>query len=190
MSIVAEDTIAGRRANWKIWLQKFIGAQVSGIEIGSYDGDSAVWFLKNICINSKSSLFCIDPWSNTSEPYASRNIDMSKVYETFLARTREFNNILHQRGYSGCVLSKIFSVAYDFAYVDGSHFPVDVLRDSVLLWPTIRKGGIVIWDDYAWQFKGPLTTPKIALDAFLSVYEGKYRLIHKGYQVAVEKLGD
>lgn len=79
---------------------------------------------------------------------------------------------------------------FDFIYIDGSHKACDVLSDSVLAWPLLRPEGVLIWDDYEWtplMSKGPLHEPKLAIDAFLSCYADQYRVISKGYQVAIEK---
>jgi hypothetical protein len=60
---------------------------------------------------------------------------------------------------------------------------------TVLSWPLLKQGGLMTFDDYEWQ-QDPnvLRRPKPAIDAFLTVYKTRYRLVHKGYQVTVEKL--
>jgi len=47
------------------------------------------------------------------------------------------------------------------------------------------------FDDYLWtDMPEELERPKIAIDGFLNVWECKYDIIHKGYQVHIRKLSD
>jgi hypothetical protein len=50
-------------------------------------------------------------------------------------------------------------------------------------------GGVVIWDDYKWgPGLPPEERPQPAIDAFLQVQAGSYRLLASGYQVMIERL--
>jgi hypothetical protein len=64
------------------------------------------------------------------------------------------------------------------------------LDDAVHCFRILAPGGVLIFDDYLWESEqglGPAHEPKMAIDAFLQIFEGKYRLLHKGAQVAIEK---
>lgn len=79
---------------------------------------------------------------------------------------------------------------FDFIYIDGSHQAKDVLTDACLSWNLLASGGIMIFDDYQWHPSGfkDYQTPKPAIDAFLSCFEGRYNPIWSGYQVAIQKV--
>ncbi len=78
---------------------------------------------------------------------------------------------------------------YDLVYIDGSHFAKDVMVDAVLAFEMLVDGGHIIFDDYEWSKRlGAPFIPKTAIDAFLSVYEGRIRVLHKDWQVIVEKI--
>lgn len=79
---------------------------------------------------------------------------------------------------------------FELVYVDGSHLALDVLVDAALSWPLLVDGGILVFDDYLWAELGdePLVRPGPAIDAFLTLVEGKYERIIGGHQVAVRKL--
>jgi len=63
---------------------------------------------------------------------------------------------------------------FDFIYIDGSHQAPDVLADAVLSSVLIRKGGIIVFDDYFWRDRMSrndcLRAPSVAIDAFKQIY--------------------
>lgn len=188
---VTADTLKDRTENWAKWLSRFSG-ETHAIEIGSYEGNSACWFAEYVLTHPKSTLLCIDAW-RPIEPYTSRGTDMDSVFERFRENTDKYPRISSIRADSHEILknlgmSRTYVGRFDFAYIDGSHWPVDVLEDSVLVWPLVKSGGIIIWDDYEWKYKGQFTEPKIAIDAFLHVYDRKYIMIDRGYQVCIQKV--
>ncbi len=78
---------------------------------------------------------------------------------------------------------------FDLVYVDGSHHSADSQSDAVFSWPMIRDRGVVIFDDYEWTFfPTEIDRPKLGIDAFLSVHPGQYRVLHRDYQLIIEKL--
>jgi hypothetical protein len=68
-----------------------------------------------------------------------------------------------------------------------------VLTDSTLVWPLVKVGGHVIWDDYRWKrvpWKRRLPKherPGEAIDAFLLAIRGQHELLFKNHQVGVRK---
>jgi hypothetical protein len=61
--------------------------------------------------------------------------------------------------------------------------------DAVLAWPLLKKGGLLTFDDYEWEGDpDPLHCPGVAINAFLSIFETHYAMIHKGYQIMIEKI--
>jgi hypothetical protein len=74
------------------------------------------------------------------------------------------------------------------AYIDGSHMAADVYADAVLAWSLVEPGGILIFDDYEWgEMDTERERPKLGIDAFLKAIEGKYRELHRGWQIAIAK---
>ena len=54
-------------------------------------------------------------------------------------------------GYSQNELKKLNKNYYDFIYIDGDHTNEGVFIDSVLSFPLLKNGGIIIFDDYLWS---------------------------------------
>jgi cephalosporin hydroxylase len=163
--------------NWQTYLGHLSGKEgVVGIEIGALYGDCSIFCAEKIANGPNSEHIIID--INNNE-YLSNNI-------------APFKNITFVQGKSYDVLRTHFTnISFaDYIYIDGSHLAIDVLSDAVLSWSLLKDDGILIFDDYGW---GVHTTdekqkPKLAIDAFLSAYQGHYQLILKGWQVFVKKL--
>ena len=79
---------------------------------------------------------------------------------------------------------------FDFIYVDGDHTAGAVLTDACMAWPMLRKGGIMVFDDYHWKPDGynEYQTPKRGVDAFSHVFGDQFKVVYDGYQIAVQKL--
>ena len=82
--------------------------------------------------------------------------------------------------------------SFDFVYVDGSHMILDVLQDAAMCRRLVRRGGILVFDDYEHALFpdsfGMTAGP--AINAFLSLLSGKYELMFKDWQVALRKDGE
>jgi hypothetical protein len=51
------------------------------------------------------------------------------------------------------------------------------------------RGGTMIFDDYEWAYMPePRSNPKLGIDSFLGAFDGQYRIVHRGFQIALEKL--
>ncbi len=77
---------------------------------------------------------------------------------------------------------------FDLIYVDAGHHEDEVRSDTNLAWPMLNVGGVMIWDDYLWEYP-PYggKNPKPAIDEFLIKNRGNYRVLFAAYQVIAEK---
>jgi hypothetical protein len=58
-------------------------------------------------------------------------------------------------------------------------------------WELLAVGGVLVFDDYGWGEPLPPThKPKIAIDAFTEIYKEKLHIIHKAYQLIIQKMKD
>jgi len=154
------------------------------LEIGSYEGRSAVWILENL-LDPDGSLVCIDTWLGGEEHSAK---DMSAVETRFDHNIARFGDkVAKVKDSSASALRKL-DASFRFIYIDGSHLAPDVLTDACLAWQLLEPGGILVFDDYCW---GPprdiLHRPKLAIDAFVNIFAEQLHIIHSGYQLAVKR---
>lgn len=145
--------------DWGNWLKDLIGKDnVNGIEIGCYEGQTSCWFSENILTGRNCSLVCIDSWGY--EP-------IEKKFDSNTAELR----IRKIKKYSYVALAELISqenLFYDFIYVDGNHDAHFVLIDMCMAWKILKKGGIMICDDYGWSNRKFNTPPKTAIDNWLN----------------------
>jgi predicted O-methyltransferase YrrM len=178
-------------ANWVEVLRPLRSTPVRVLEIGSWEGRSALFFLNYF---SASHVVCVDTFGGNVEHMRNPHF-AALVPETerrFDANVAAFGTRVEKiKGPSTDVLPQlgIASRRFDIVYVDGSHLPADVYSDGALAWPMVARTGIVIFDDYEFdEVKDESERPKLGIDAFLAAFEGQYRVIHKAYQVVIAKL--
>ena len=74
-------------------------------------------------------------------------------------------------------------------YIDGSHRAADVQVDASLSWHLIKRGGLIVFDDYLWSLEKPKEDrPQMAIDNFLRDFRLQLGILHKGYQVIVRRV--
>lgn len=172
------------------------------LEIGAFEGRATCFMLESLIPpDAEGEIHCVDNWQGGAEH---ADIPMAEVLARFRANVRATLRrcgrhcvVTHHKPSAAALLGLLgqgFEGRFDLAYVDGSHQAADVLEDLVLAFRLLRKGGLMICDDYAWQRQAPgaedvLDTPKIAVDAFTTIYRRRLRLPEwpTSYQVALIK---
>ncbi|MFO0802841.1 MAG: class I SAM-dependent methyltransferase [Gemmataceae bacterium] len=172
---------------WKKLFASLVGQPVQALEIGVFEGRSAIWMLEHVLIHPDSRLTWIDPLSGGSDHHA---MDLTGLAERLKQNLQRYSSKVHGHvGRSQEVLRGLADVSFDVVYLDGSHEAPDVLADAVLVWPLLKPGGLLGFDDYRWQgFPESERRPALAIDAFLRVHRGRYEDVHRGYQVWIRKL--
>jgi predicted O-methyltransferase YrrM len=174
------DWVADNVPHWERHLGHLRGRSgVRFLEVGTYEGRSTIWLLENILTHATATLDCIDTFDDTYAVTFERNIRMAP----------DGHKVRTLTGPSQEVLRTLPLEVYDAAYIDGSHSAPDVLEDIVLAFRLLKRDGIMVLDDYEWHERGDLLEePKVAIDAFLHVFSGRYELLHKDYQVVVKRI--
>jgi predicted O-methyltransferase YrrM len=155
-------------------------SDVSILEIGSSEGRSALFFL---CYMPCSRIVCIDPLQGALEPIFDHNL---RRFEDRITKIRDFSFP------ALTTMRKSGNYRFDLIYIDGNHQRETVMLDSVLAWPMLKAGGILIWDDYI-RYKSDRPSwerPTAAIDGFLVMHEGEFEELHRAKQVIVRKVDD
>lgn len=170
------------------------------LEVGSFEGRSAVWVLDNILKHPDSRLTCVDP---CYEGYASNlRFNLSPYIAEGKCRLMEEHSesglprLLNEAAIAATSRVKFELGTYDFVYIDGCHHSEYVLRDAVMSFLLLKEGGIMAFDDYLWrggEFRGTrlgVWNPQPAVDSFLAIHTGSVEVLDRGYQVWIRKTRD
>ncbi len=166
--------------------------ELKALEIGSWEGRSTCWLLENILTHETARITCIDTFEGSVEHQFYDESYLKSVEERFdfnIVKTGSHEKVKKLVGRSQDVMRSLPLNYYDILYIDGSHLASDVLEDAVIGWGLIKVGGIIIFDDYDFNFAdNPEQNTKIGIDAFLTVFAQKIKVIHKDFQVILEKI--
>lgn len=174
------------------------------LEIGSYEGKSAIWCLDNVLIEDNCHIVCVDSFMGAPESPHTKE-EAEALFTRFQANIEPYKNkVTVFPGSSYLMVRPLPLRAFDFVYIDGSHNAMDVLEDAVLSWRNLRKDGLMAFDDYMWRFNMHIEStpkfmkdnendlllhePKIAIDAFLQIYKHNYKLLDEGHQIWIQKI--
>ena len=152
------------------------------LEIGSFEGRSATWFLKHVLTDESSRIVCVDVfWRPGLEARFDHNIRLADRH----------GQVRKLKGNSADVLATLEPASFDAIYVDGGHEAATVLLDALLAWRLLKPGGTLIFDDYLWEPERPLSgRPQLAIDVFRETLAEELEHLHAGYQVIVRKRTD
>ena len=161
------------------------------LEIGSWEGLSSYFILKTF---KNATLTCVDTWQGSDE-HLEKNASLykktlSKVENTFNQNLSVFKKRLIK--FKGTSYS-FFNThneknVYDLIYVDGSHHSNDVLIDAIKSFEALKAGGLMIFDDYFWKYyPDALDNPAAAINTFLNLKKGSYKIILSYYQLIIKK---
>ena len=161
---------------WSRLLGPLTGQPLQALEVGSYEGRSAVWLLQNILTHSESQLTCVDMWDSA---------EVQRRFRSNIVETGRGERVVECVGESQVALRSVPGT-FDLIYIDGSHEARDILVDAALCWSLLKPGGLLLFDDYGWD--GPVEfPPRNAIDVFLQLWMTQIEVWHKGYQVIVRR---
>ena len=167
---------------WEAALASFKGKpDIRYLEIGLYEGRSALWMLENILTHPTARMTGLDIFESEVKARYFGNIGLSGAAD----------KVTTLIGYSQVTLRSLPLDSFDIVYIDGSHDENDVFEDAALSWRLLKKGGILIFDDYRWARYLPgrhkIGVPKLAIDAFYRCFEPQLEVLHKSNQLVLRK---
>jgi hypothetical protein len=158
------------------------------LEIGSFEGYSSLYFLKNF---PNSIITCVDTWENHKEY---KNFDLSKVEMNFDLNTNKYkNNLKKFKKTSDLFFKKNCSnkkCYYDIIYIDGDHFYETVFRDLINSFKVLKKGGLLIIDDFLGYnfYKDINENPISAIIVFINIFYNNIKILKITNQIIIKKI--
>ncbi|KAH8831168.1 glycosyltransferase family 8 protein [Flagelloscypha sp. PMI_526] len=185
-----QDWFTSNQERWRALFSQLASPNPRALEIGSWEGRSAVFTLENL---SNSSIVCIDHFDlhqtgAGKERYKKLQYNLKLTGKAFRV-VDEFSTVGLMRLLEEA--AKEDTPGYDWIYIDGSHEADDTLLDAEMVWRLARNNAIVVLDDYLWDGENPdsIHHPKRGIDAFMALHDGQFsRLSRDGdYQVVLRK---
>ncbi|TFK45378.1 glycosyl transferase [Heliocybe sulcata] len=163
------------------------------LEVGSWEGRSAVFFAENLC-KADGEIVCVDHFDLLHTDAGRQRYDLMKRN---LERCSKAYRIVDDFSAPGLMTLLNESIAspepgFDWIHIDGSHEGDDTFLDGELAWRLARNGSIIIFDDYRWE-REPETSihhPRRGIDAFLDLHAGQYEKLSDAYQMIIRKTID
>jgi len=171
-----ENWFTDKIPSWTKILQEFKGKpDIKYLEIGTFEGRSALWLLENILTHPTSKITIIDAFKEDSYRTFISNINLS-------GEANKFNIMV---GFSNQKIRELPLNSFDFAYIDGSGKGIVMLSDLVNTWNLVKVDGIIICSRYtlddglrkALELKPKDPGPYEAIDAFLKLYKSYIKVL-------------
>lgn len=158
------------------------------LEIGTYEGQAAVFMAETCAPLGGFEMTCIDTWTGgidndpavmgAVEERFDRNMAQAQAKHLFKLRKMKSDSVEAL----ALLLSEGAAGSFDVSYVDASHQAPDALADAILAFKLTRVGGVIAFDDYLWRMAGPggndvLNQPKVGIDAFVNTYFKKLGVV-------------
>lgn len=153
------------------------------LEIGSFEGRSALFFMTYF---SSATIDCVDTWLGSDEHEGELcSATLERTFRDNLEGTPVQMHVMTSADF----FIKSESREYDIIYIDGSHRACDVLLDLVSAFSRLRKGGLLMLDDYLWKhYSNSDHNPCVAINSFIRIYKAQFEFIRLGYQVHLKKI--
>ena len=150
--IFSEDWFSSNIPIWKNTINKEFNknSNLKYLEIGTFEGKSAIYICENF---ENIEVTCVDPFDKyeTIESLVKKQ-DMKKIYDTFQSNIKVFKNRITHYKISSNEFFKKSNELFDIIYIDGSHYYIDVENDFKNSLNCLNKGGIIIFDDFLWNY--------------------------------------
>ena len=161
----------------------FLNENFNYLEIGTYEGNSAMFVANTF---PKSKVYCVDNWNKTEE-YGDQNFDI--VEKNFDYNTSSFNNILKFKNNSDDFFKKN-NTLFEVIYIDGYHKDFQVLKDCRNAWKILKKNGLLICDDYIWNFYENIKeNPCYSINKFIDEVKNENKVLEVSKsQIFIKKL--
>lgn len=162
------------------------------LEIGTFEGRSAIWLLDNILTGKNCKITCVDTFKGTNE-FNEKALNVEGLEQKFRDNMKPYLGKYRLiKGDSQMVMREPEHLnRYDMIYIDGSHEASDTLEDIIINYKNLKNKGYMIFDDYMWNWNQlpDYRTPKIAVDAVLSCFKPRIKVIQVTWKsLVIQKL--
>ena len=162
-------------------LKEFKHLPVIYLEIGLLDGRTSDWMMAHILTHRRARLIGIDP---VVEKCSWLKTKYRKRVHIIQGLSQE---VIPQKVNTG----KWKNESIDIIYIDGDHAPDTIRQDFYNCWPLLKKGGVLIFDDYLLldsKTNKSRTDIKDAIDKILSENIKHMSILFINRQLGIKKI--
>lgn len=142
-----KDFTGAVRHLWPLYVfpELDLSKPISWLEIGSFEGRSALYTVEMMFQHPDSRIVCVDPWI----PYENfAGHDIFNFEEHFDYNLGGIAQVDKRKSTSAEILPTLPLCSFDGCYIDGPHDKNNVLADAHLALPLLKRGGLLIFDDH------------------------------------------
>ena len=156
----------------------FIKKKTNVLEIGTFEGMSLLFYEKFLNVKK---IYAIDP------------LTISKLnVSNFYYNIKKFKNIKFFKMKSDTFFKKKINIKFDIIYIDGSHYGPDVYKDLVNSFNVLKNGGIVIIDDFLFDYdvrKNNYKFYETVMGGFFMFLKKipDFKILYIGHQLVIKK---
>ena len=149
------------------WLARLIVSRrlTNVLEIGIFGGKSLIPIALAVQSVGGGTVIGVEPWSGdvaTKEPMNETNdtwwasLDFAGLKQRFFANCARYcvlamTKVMEMNSNSAFRFLEPGGRQFDLIHIDGAHSPERALRDARSWSSLVKKGGLVVFDDIAWQ---------------------------------------
>ncbi len=179
------DWFTGNIETWNYIFEKYCETHEvrEALEIGSWEGLASNFILWKF---EQVNLTCVDTWQGADEHDKKNMSEIEEKFDSNMVQFKKRVKKVKSTSYQFFIKDEKY---YDVIYIDGSHHVDDVMIDSVNSFRRLKNNGVMIFDDYLWiYYRNLLENPATAINCFLKLKKGQYKLLSVGYQIIIQKI--
>ena len=188
------DWFSNNLARWNTIVVPYLRSlkkPLKAMEIGVFEGRSALWTLENILTDRKSQMWLVDNFTRKNEKNVGCWQNLLKNLKSYRKNhpDQPFDKIMVCKGHIPDVLRSedVKSQKFDFIYIDVHGTSKDFLEQAIMAWPMLSPGGMMVIDDYTSNREHDGACMKQGVDAFLDLYSKELEVRHMSWQVVLVK---
>lgn len=177
-----EDWFSHNIDVWNRVLRDYKGAPgLKALEIGSFQGRSAIWLLENVLTHPTCQLTCVDTFQGSLEHNPKQVQGMEDIFDSNTRLFQAQGKLVKIKGASQTVVAQMpQEPTFDIAYVDGSHTEEDTYQDLVATYVLLKPKALLIVDDYEGDEGTRKATDRLQAEMNMDI-------VHIGWQFIARK---
>jgi hypothetical protein len=183
------DWLSNKLWPWFSALHHLRGRPVKVLDVGSYEGRSAIAFLSYL---PQSHVTCIDTFG--LEDVTARHDHGGTVecrFDRNVSCYGERVTKIRDRAANALDLLRVSQSMFDVIYLDAGKGRDWYFALTALAWPLLRNDGILIWDDLKWGYDKPSKDrPGDAIRLYHAAYSSCLDILHEDRQLIARKTQD